>query len=148
VTLAVRQLDAEITVDERGSVRVRRPAREAGDWAAGGIPSLVWEFVRDRVADAIRYAGWLLDRADPAHRLSRVSLAWRLDGVGFMPWRNCAEVAASPNRASMGFPGREAADSPPVMLARAALLMEGAGRPRTWQCGYGVRRRDNHASLS
>jgi hypothetical protein len=126
VTLAIRQPDAEITVDERGGVQVSRPARDMGDWAAGGIPSLVEEDVRDRVADAIRYAGWLLDRIDPAHRLSRVALACRLDGVGYMPWRTRAEVAASPNRASMGFPGREAADSPPVVVPRAALLMDGA----------------------
>jgi hypothetical protein len=126
VTLAVRQPDAEITVDERGSVRVSRPARDAGDWAAGGIPSLIEEDVRDLVADAIRHAGWLLDRIDPTHRLSRVALACRLDGVGYMPWRTRAEVAASPNRASMGFPGREAADSPPVVVPRAALLMNGA----------------------
>jgi len=41
-------------------------------------------------------------------------------------WRTRAEVAASPNQASMGFPGREAADNPPVILPRAALLMDGA----------------------
>jgi len=125
VTLAVCQPDAEITVDERGSVRVSRPARDAGGWPRIGIPSFIEEDVRDRIADAIRYAGWLLDRIDPAHRLSRVALACRLDGVGYLAWRTRAEAAASPNQASMGSPGREAADSPPVILPRAALLMDG-----------------------
>jgi hypothetical protein len=125
-TLVIRQPNAEITVDERGTVRMSRPARDAGGWPGAGIPSLVEEDVRERVADAIRYAGWLLDRIDPTHRLSRVALACRLDGVGYLPWRTRAEVAASPNQASMGFPGREAADSPPVILPRAALLMDGA----------------------
>lgn len=124
-TLIVRQPKAEITVEERGSVRVSRPARNAGGWAAG-IPSLVEEDVRDRVESAIRYTGWVLDRTDPTRRLSRVALACRLDGVGYLPWRTRAEVAASPNRATMGFVGREAADSPPVVLPRAALLMNAA----------------------
>lgn len=48
--------------------------------------------MRDRVADAIRYAGWLLDRVDPTHRLSRVSLACRLDGLGYRPWRTRQEM--------------------------------------------------------
>ena len=123
-TLGIRQPNAEIIVDERGSVRVSRPARDAGGWPKAGIPSLVEEDVRDRVANAIRCAGWVLERIDPTRRLSRVALACRLDGVGYLPWRTRAEVAASPNQASMGSPGREAADSPPVVLSRAALLMD------------------------
>lgn len=126
VTLSVLQQNAEITVDERGSVRMSRPARDVAGWPGVGIPSLVEEDVRDRVADAIHYAGWLLERIDSTHRLARVALACRLDGVGYLPWRTRAEVAASPNRASMSLSGREAAESPPVVLPRAALLMDGA----------------------
>ena len=88
--------------------------------------SLVEEDVRDRVADAIHYAGWLLEQVDPTHRLSRVALTCRLDGVGYMAWRTRTEVAASPDRASMNLSGRESADSPPVALARAALLLDDA----------------------
>ena len=84
---------------------------------------LVEEDVRERLADVIRYAGWLLDRVDPTHRLHRVALACRLAGIGYLPWRTRAEVAASPNAASPG-PGVEAADSPPVALARAAHLFD------------------------
>jgi len=128
ITLAVRQANAEVTLDEQGSVRISRPGRDArgGGHPGTGIPSLVEEDVRDRVADAIRYVGWLLDRVDPTHRLSRVALASRLDGVGYMPWRTRAEVAASPNMASMSLSGVESADSPPVVLARAALLFDDA----------------------
>lgn len=122
--LVIRQPKAEITVDEQGSVRVSRPARDAGGWPGAGIPSLIEEDVRDRVANAIRYAGWVLDRIDPTRRLSQVAVACRLDGVGYLPWRTRAEVAASPDQARMGIPGREAANSPPVALPRAALLMD------------------------
>jgi hypothetical protein len=127
-SLVVRQANAEITVDEHGNVRVSRPGRDSGGRPSGGIPSLVEEDVHDRVEDAIRYTGWLLERIDPTHRLTRVALACRLDGIGYLPWRTRAEVAASPDSASMSLSGREAADSPPVVLPRAALLMDGARR--------------------
>jgi hypothetical protein len=126
VTLAVRQQDGEITVDEQGSARVSRPARDAGGQPGAGIPSLIEEDVHDRIADAIHYAGWLLERIDPTHRLTRVALACRLSGIGYLPWRTRAEVAASPNTANMSLSGQEMADSPPVILPRAALLMDGA----------------------
>jgi Domain of unknown function (DUF4062) len=129
ITLAIQQANAEITLDEEGSVRVSRPGREAGGGARGsGIPSLIEEDVRARVADAIRYAGWLLDRVDRTHRLTRVALACRLDGVGYLPWRTRAEVAASPDRAAMNLSGTDSADSPPVVLPRAALLYDGAAK--------------------
>ena len=126
ITLSVRQSNAEITLDEQGSARVSRPARDANSRGhpTAGIPSLVEEDVRDRVAGAIHYAGWLLEHIDPTHRLSRVALACRLDGTGYMPWRTRAEVAASPDRASMNLSGRDSADSPPVILPRAALLLD------------------------
>jgi Domain of unknown function (DUF4062) len=125
-TLAISQRNAEITVDEQGSVRVSRPGRDAGGQPGAGVTSLVEEDVQDRVAGAIHYAGWLMDHVDPAHRLSRVALGCRLDGVGYLPWRTRAEVAASPNSASMNLSGRESAESAPVVLPRAALLLDRA----------------------
>ena len=109
----------------RGTSRVSRPARDSGRnvRAMGGLPSLIEEEVRDRVADGIRYAGWLLNRVDPTNRLRRVGLACRLAGIGYLPWRTRVEAVQSPNSASMGS-GLEAADSPPVVLARAALLFD------------------------
>jgi len=124
ITLSIRQQNAEITVNEQGSVRVSRPGRDAGSQSASSVPSLIEEDVLDRVAAAIRYAGWLLEHIDPAHRLSRVALGCRLDGVGYMPWRTRAEVADSPIRANMNLSGRESAESEPVVLPRAALLQD------------------------
>ena len=128
--LVIRQANAEIALDHQGSVRISRPARDVGGraHAAARIASLVDEDVRDRVAGAIRYGGWLMDRVDPVRRLSRVALACRLDGIGYLPWRTRQEVAASPNSAAMNLSGLESADSSPVVLPRAALLFEGARR--------------------
>ena len=125
-TLTIGQRNAEIALDEQGSVRVSRPARDAGGQIGVSIASLIEEDVCERIADAIHYAGWLLERIDPTHRLSRVAVMCRLDAVGYLPWRTRAEVAASPNRANMNLSGRESANSPPVVLPRASLLMDGA----------------------
>ena len=111
----------------RGTSGSARPGRDAGGGASaisGGIAAVIDEDVRDRVADGIHYAGWLLNRIDPTHRLRRVGLACRLDGIGYLPWRTRAEVAASPNRAALNLSGLESADSDPVVLARAALVFE------------------------
>jgi hypothetical protein len=126
-TLLITQADAQITLDEQGKVRVSRPARNASRGAPmmGGLPSLIEDEVREHVADGIRYAGWLLNRVDPTNRLRRVGLACRLAGIGYLPWRTRAEVVQSPNSASLGS-GAETADSPPVVLARAALLFDTA----------------------
>ena len=124
----IGQANAQITLDEQGNVRISRPARDVSREARaiGGIPSLIEEDVRDHVSDSIHYAGWLLNRIDPTNRLSRVALASRLEGIGYLPWRTRAEVAASPNRASMNPSAPEAAQSQPVALPRAALLFDTA----------------------
>ncbi len=127
-TLAIRQPNAEITLDEQGSIRISLPARDAAGRRpfAAGIASIVEEDIRDRITSAIRYCGWLLDRVDPAHRLTRIAVTGRVSGVSYLPWRTRAEVAASPNSATMNPTQQESADSPPVVLARAALLFDGA----------------------
>lgn len=128
ITLAVRQANAEITLDEQGSIRITLPGRDIASrgHSTVGIASLIEEDVRARVAAAIHYAGWLLDRLDPTRRLSRVALACRLDGVGYMPWRTRQEAATSPNRANMNLSGLESAVSSPVVLPRAALAFDAA----------------------
>ena len=130
ITLKVRQANAEITIDEQGSIGITRPGRDAGGrgLSAVGIPSLIEEDIRDRIVAAIHYAGWLLDRVDPTRRLSRVALASRLDGVGYLPWRTRQEAAASPNSATMNLSGLDSADSPPVVLPRAALVFDAANQ--------------------
>jgi hypothetical protein len=130
ITLAVRQGNAEITLDEQGSIRVTRPGRDAGSrgFSSIGVSSLIEEVIRDRVAAAIHYAGWLLDHVDPTRRLSKVALGCRLDGVGYLSWRTRQEAAASPNSAAMNLAGLESVDSPPVTLARAALVFDVANQ--------------------
>jgi hypothetical protein len=109
----------------------------------GGISSLVEEEVRDRVADGIRYAGWLLDRVDPTHRLRRVALACRLDGIGYLPWRTRAEVAASPNAASMSLSGLESAASHRWSCLELPFCSKRQNRRRTSPCGFAVKQRDS-----
>lgn len=126
-TLTLRQADAQVSLDESGNIRVTRPARPSDQRDIAGLPSLIEEEVRGRVRDAILFTGWLLDRVDPSRRLTRVALACRLEGIGYMPWRTRAEAAASPGRATMGS-GTPSADSAPVAQPRAALLFDAANQ--------------------
>ncbi len=128
ITLVIRQTNAEITLDEQAGIRISRPGRDAAGrgHTRVGIPSLIEEDVLDRIDAAIRYAGWLLDRVDPTRRLSRVALACRLDGVGYMAWRTRLEAAASPNMANINLSGLESAESRSVILPRAALVFDAA----------------------
>ena len=48
--------------------------------------------IHDRAAAAVHYAGWLLDQVDATRRLSKIALAARLDGVGYLPWRTRQEA--------------------------------------------------------
>lgn len=93
INLTIRQPNADVTLDEQGSIRVSLPARGTASKPpfGAGIPSLVEEDVRDRIANSIHYAGWLLDRVDPARRLSRIALTSGISGVSYMPWRTRAE---------------------------------------------------------
>lgn len=130
ITLSVRQGNAEITLDEQGSIRVTRPGRDTGSRGHStiGVPSLIEEDILDRVTAALHYADWLLDRVDPTRRLSKVALGCRLDGVGYLSWRTRQEAAASPNSAPMNLAGLESAESPPVVLPRGALVFDAANQ--------------------
>lgn len=124
-TLLIAQPHAQVTLDESGSVRVSLPARTKP--GLHEVPSLIEEDVRDRIAAAIRFTGWLLDQVDPTHRLSKVAIGARLKSSGGLAWRTRAEAAASSQSASMGFGHRgDSVDSPPTVLPRAALLLNTA----------------------
>jgi hypothetical protein len=150
ITLVIRQANAEIALDEQCSIRISRPARVAGGraHAAPGITSLIEEDVRDRVADASHYAGWLLDYVDPTRRLSRVALACCLDGVGYMPWRTRQEAAASPDRANIGLSGWTGREARPLSCPAPRLSSTSRSRPRTSPCGCGGRRTGNRRAQS
>jgi hypothetical protein len=54
--LVIRQPNAEITVDERGSVRVSRPARDAGGWRGSPSSAAIYPAYTDREPVRLRVA--------------------------------------------------------------------------------------------
>lgn len=102
-TLALRQRDGFVTVDQAGSICISQPAKRATRRGGTELPALIEEDVAETLARAIRFCGWLLDRIDPLHRLTDVVILARLDGAGYMPWRTRAEHTASPDSGELGF---------------------------------------------
>lgn len=120
--LRIVQNDAEVTVDEDGTVTVLRPAT-ARDRRAPVIQSVIEEDLRDAIAGALRFTFTVLGRIDPSQRLTDAVPAAVLRNTSYTPWRTRAEVAANPNTATMssgqGVPGPVMRN--PAAIRRAAL---------------------------
>ena len=100
--LLLEQGETSIMVNEAGSIRIVQPA--VADASAGfksGISALIEEDLTAGLVRSIRFAGWLLNRIDPLHRVTDVVPAARVSGAGYMPWRTREEHAASPNAATI-----------------------------------------------
>lgn len=125
--LVIAQDSAEVAIRADGTILISRSAMSSrSDLRTVGIPSIVEEEVRERIAGALRFAFDVLDRIDPSHRITDVVAAAALRDAGHTPWRTRAEVAANPGSASMPMGN---GDSRPVtldppMVRRAALVHE------------------------
>jgi hypothetical protein len=125
--IALRQSNAFVTVDNRGTIVVGWPARED---TRHGLPAIIEEDVRDRLERAIRFAGGVLDQIDRQGRLTHVALCAGLLGAGGIGWRTRAEHQASPNSMtmppglSMGRGAELVVQLDPPVRARTALALE------------------------
>jgi hypothetical protein len=122
--LVLRQDPRLVALGADGGILVRLTleAHTRGHW----LSALIEEVVAERLAAALRYAIWLLDRVDPTARLAQVGLAVRIEGGGHMAWRTRAEHAASPNSMSLPIIPDEppAVHLTPAHRPRAALRFE------------------------
>lgn len=105
--LALRQSENFVFLDQAGAVSVGQSARRPTSTSRAGreLPALIIEDVRDALAIALRFAGWVLDRIDSTHRLTDVVIMAHLAGAGFMAWRTRAEHEASPNAGQLAMGG-------------------------------------------
>lgn len=103
--LTLRQNEGFVEVDQTGSLSVGCPARQEKSRTSLELPALIVEDVRDRLVRAVRFAGWVLDRIDPTHRLTDMAVMAHIAGGGYMPWRTRAEHQASPNAGQVGLGG-------------------------------------------
>ena len=125
--LRIVQDNAEVTVDEDGTVTITRPAFTTADRRETTmIPSVIEEDLRDAGAGALRFAFVVFERIDPMHRLTDAVPAAALYNAGHTPWRTRAEAAANQNSATMssgrGEPGPVTRS--PAAVRRAALARD------------------------
>ncbi len=121
--LFVVQDRASVALKEDGTIVVAQPAMSRQ--GRSEIPSVIEEDVRAGLTRALRFAGWILDRVDPMHRVTDVlAMAMMLD-AGYMPWRTRAEAAASSNSATMGRSTQIEPVAPnPARRRRSSLIHE------------------------
>ena len=88
------------------------------------IPSIVEEELRDRLAAECRFVLAVLDRIDPAHRLTDVVPVAALIDAQHRAWRTAADAAANPGSAAMSIATGEGQPVmlSPAMMRRAALF--------------------------
>lgn len=105
--LALSQSESSVKVDQTGSVMVSQLPRRSTSRAMAELPALIEEDIRDAFVRAIRFAGWVLGRIDPTHRLTHVAVVAHLAGAGYMPWRTRAEHQSSPNAGQVSLGGSD-----------------------------------------
>jgi Domain of unknown function (DUF4062) len=112
--LLIEQDDASILVDQLGSLRIVQTARDEDD--SQHMPVLIEEEVVERLHRALGFAARLLDRIDPAGRLTRVAPLAALLGGSYLGWKTRAQHRRDPNRTQISMSGH---DDRVVMLSPA-----------------------------
>jgi hypothetical protein len=103
--LELRQDLRSLTLDQLGTVSIEMPAEEHHE--GSHLPVLVEEFIAQQVEAALSFAGWLLDRVDPTHRLQEVAPVLSLFEGGYLGWKTRAEHRKNPDVVSMGIGTRD-----------------------------------------
>lgn len=116
----------EVRLWAGGDVRLLLPLGDR-EQRGMGLPFLIEEEVAEKIASALRYAGWVLSHIDATERVTHVALAASIAGHGGFGWRTRAEHAASPNGGSMGWGNEHEREQPvqlsPAHMKRQALAM-------------------------
>ncbi|MDO8731447.1 MAG: DUF4062 domain-containing protein [Actinomycetota bacterium] len=114
-----------VRLDEGGNMLVRQPVL-ASHSGRTGIPSIIEEDIHESIQRTLKFFAVVLDRIDPASRLSHVVLATSLVGASYVPWRTRTEQLANPNSATLSTGASQGAivNLNPPLRRRAALSHE------------------------
>jgi hypothetical protein len=116
-----------LSLDEQGSMLIELAVERSS--YPHGLPVLIEEDIRHRIAAGLGFAGELLERIDPTQRLTHVAIAAKIHGAGFLAWRTRREHDASPDQLVGGsFPfgndERATVHLTPAHRPRAALRVD------------------------
>lgn len=98
-SLALKQADAEVFLDEHGAVIIMKRPRRDHQYSTS-MPAFIEEEVQADLERYFAFADWLLGQVDGQNRLSTAAIAIALTRAG-MGWRTRSEHQASPNSMSM-----------------------------------------------
>ena len=93
-----------VRLDEGGCVLVAQPAT-GDDPQSPGLPSIIEDDVTAIIERVLRFTARVLDRVDPANRLTHVAPVVAVLGGGYLPWRTREEAQRDPSRASISMRG-------------------------------------------
>jgi hypothetical protein len=96
-SLVIAQDRARIVLDPDGTLVVAAPAEERDHM----LSALIEETIRERVAQALTFAGAVYERIDARGRVTDIAPVASLANVGYTGWRTRAEQERDPNRLSM-----------------------------------------------
>lgn len=125
--LTVKQERASILLTPLGDVRIIQPGYADRVEGSYSLPALIEEDIHERIARALRFAGWLLDHVDPNRRLRTVVPIVSILEARYAGWKTRSEHAAEPGRMTMSI---RTADGPatvvltPVSRPRPALSLQ------------------------
>lgn len=127
-TLALRQREKTVTLDQMGTVVIISPAIAPRPTFTGSLPTIIEEAVRDQIARSLRFTARTIEHIDPIGRASDVLPLATLLNAGGIPWRTRAEYQASPSAATLNpFANQQAfASLDPPLRRRARLGHEAA----------------------
>lgn len=127
--LRIAQAEAEVTVDEDGTVTIVQPAIGIRHRDRSTLPSIVEEDLQDALTHALRFVSWVLEQIDPLHRVTDIVAVAAVQGAASTPWRTRAEIAASPNSGSFSVnPTPSTPVAPNPALRRRSSLAHDAQR--------------------
>lgn len=119
--LRIAQERASVAIDGQGSICILQPATSQSGRMM--LSTLVQEEILQKIENALRFAGRILDDIDGPRRLSDVVPVAALLNAGFMPWKTQQEYEREPNSATMsGATDRVVVHLTPASRKRAGLL--------------------------
>ena len=121
--ISQQERGASVRLDEHGAILLRLPLDELArgrGFDVGSHMVIIEEVVQQRLATALGYAAWLIERIDATQRITHVAIAARISGAEYRAWRTRAQNSASLGSVSIGMGSRER--EPVCLVERRASL--------------------------